>query len=134
MPGSLNYSVLSTAKDMYDVNVVSGISWTNGSCITKRFIEKQNGDSWVPVANDSVLTSSDVGTYRIRIQTCLEDQGVYYYSNTFTVAAPVDLITVETAQIGNLLTAVPKGPDGTVVDVEDCSWYLGDETLVRGPD
>ena len=84
IPDPVDCALLTHAKDIYDISVVSGISWTNGSAITRRTVEKQNGDIWEPVDSDHVMTSADGGVYRIRIETILRD----FYSNTFTVYVP----------------------------------------------
>ncbi len=87
MPDTVDCTLLSKAVDMYDVSVVSGISWTNGSSVTKRIVEKQNGDSWEIVDDNHVMTASDGGVYRIHIETN-PDVSELYYSNTFTVHVP----------------------------------------------
>ena len=87
MPDTVDCTLLSKAADLYDISVVSGISWTNGSSETKRIVEKQNGDRWEIVDDNHVMTASDGGVYRIRIETNPDVQ-LLYCSNTFTVHVP----------------------------------------------
>ena len=49
LPSLVNCSVLSKTEDLYNITVVSGISWTNGSCVARRIVEKQSGGSWVEI-------------------------------------------------------------------------------------
>ena len=129
LPSFVNCSALSKTEDLYDVTVVSGISWTNGSCVARRIVEKQSGGSWVEIPDGKAFTSADAGLYRVRIQTCLGQ----YYSNNVTVAVPVADLQFETdPAIGSPMTVKPVGPDGTEVQIQSFAWYLGDETALQG--
>ena len=131
LPSSVNCSVLSKTEDLYDINVVSGISWTNGSCRTSKVVEKLSGGSWTEVPNGRAFTSADTGVYRVRIKTS-PNMGTFY-SNEVTVAVPItDFVFGEDPAIGSKITVKPVGPDGTEAQVQNFAWYYGDGTAAQG--
>ena len=131
LPSSVNCSVLSKTEDLYDINVVSGISWTNGSCRTSKVVEKLSGGSWTEVPNGRAFTSADAGVYRVRIKTS-PNMGTFY-SNEVTVAVPItDFVFGEDPAIGSKITVKPVGPDGTEAQVQSFAWYYGDGTAAQG--
>ena len=123
MPSVISYGAIGTAKEMYDSQKVSGVSYDAGSCETEVTVEKVTGGSAAAVPGDRALTGNDAGTYQIRVHTVLGD----VISNRFLFAVPVTGISVEgDIRLGCEIKATGEGVDGYEPTGLTYRWTFGD--------